>query len=168
MKKVSIFGLSFLTVIAFTTVMLFNSCEDDPCKDITCLNNGTCVDGTCLCATGYEGADCSTKSSAKFVGTWDGVDVCSSGNYNYTATITESSTEADKILISNFGGFGSTVVVSATVTGSTFSVPGQTFGSVTISGSGSISGDEITITVTYTANDTYGGSDNCSGSWTKQ
>ncbi len=167
MKKISMIGLSFLTVIATATVMFFNSCTSDPCKDVNCGTNGNCVTGTCVCTAGYEGANCEIKSADKFTGSWLATDVCSQ-TYNYTATITESSTEADKILITNFGGFGSTVVATATVSGSTFTVPTQVFGYVTLSGSGSISGDALTITVNYTANDSNGGTDNCNGTWTKQ
>jgi len=167
MKKISMIGISFLGMVAVVTVMFFNACTSDPCKDVNCLNGGNCVSGTCVCANGYEGTDCSTKSADKFVGTWNGVDVCSQ-NYTYTATIAESSTEADKILITNFGGFGSSVVVSGTVSGTAFSVPGQVFGTVTISGSGSISSDGLTITINYTANDTQGGNTTCNGTWAKQ
>ena len=168
MKKISMIGISFLGMIAVVTVMFFNACTKDPCKDVNCNTpQGNCVDGTCVCATGYEGTDCSIKSADKFVGTWNGVDVCAS-TYTYTTTITESSTEADKILINNFGGFGNQYTANATVTGTSFSVPSQVFGSVTIAGSGTISGDGLTITVTYTANDTYGGSTSCNGTWAKQ
>jgi hypothetical protein len=167
MKKVSMFGLSILTVITVSAVMFFNACTSDPCKDVNCGVNGNCVDGNCVCSTGYEGVDCSIKSADKFVGTWNGTDVCTQ-NYSYTATITESSTEADKILITNFGGFGPSVVINATVSSTTFSVASQTFGTVTISGSGSISSDGKTITITYTANDTAGGNTTCNGTWAKQ
>ena len=44
----------------FALILLtLNACKD-PCKDIACLNGGACVDGTCVCANGYTGADCST------------------------------------------------------------------------------------------------------------
>ncbi len=167
MKKVSIFGMSILTVIAVATVMFINACTSDPCKDVVCNNGGNCVSGTCVCATGYEGTDCSVKSADRYVGSWNGTDVCTM-NYGYTATIAESSTEADKILITNFGGFGSSVVVAATVSGTAFSIASQTFGTVTIAGSGTISSDGLTISVMYTANDTSGGNTSCNGTWIKQ
>ncbi len=30
----------------------------DPCKNITCLNGGTCANGICNCPIGYTGSDC--------------------------------------------------------------------------------------------------------------
>jgi hypothetical protein len=58
-------------VVLFFTVALFQSCEDDPCEGVTCLNDGICLDGTCDCSTGYSGADCGTHCSSDIVGTWD-------------------------------------------------------------------------------------------------
>jgi hypothetical protein len=144
--------------------MLFNACESDPCKDVTCLN-GAFGSGTCNCASGYEGAVVVYKTIHRLL---LAIDVCTSGNYNYNATVSASSTEITKILMTNFGGFGSSVVVNATVSGSSFTIPSQVFGAVTISGSGTLSSDNLTINVSYTANDTGGGSDVCQGTWDKQ
>lgn len=35
--------------------------DADPCAKIECLNNGTCIDGTCNCPSGYTGDRCQTK-----------------------------------------------------------------------------------------------------------
>jgi hypothetical protein len=168
MKKVSILGSTFLAAIAFSTVMFFNACDEDACKDVVCQNGGTCVDGTCICAEGYEGTNCETRTADKYAGTWSVVDVCTSDTYPYTADIAVSSTEAAKILISNFGGFGSSVVVSANVNGNSVAIPSQSFGAVSISGNGTLSSNGLTINVSYTANDVYGGADVCTGTWDKQ
>ncbi len=64
-------SIKFLTVLAlFLTVALFQSCEDDPCEGVTCLNDGICLDGTCDCSTGYSGADCGTHCSEDILGIW--------------------------------------------------------------------------------------------------
>ncbi|MBX7142800.1 MAG: calcium-binding EGF-like domain-containing protein [Chitinophagales bacterium] len=168
MKKVSILGSTLLAAVAFSTAMFFNACESDPCKDVICQNQGTCVDGTCQCADGYEGTNCETRTADKYAGTWSAVDVCTSGTWTYAATIAASSTEAPKILITNFGGFGSSVVAVATVNGNTMSVPSQTFGAVSLSGSGTLSSNGLTLSIAYTANDVGGGSDVCTGTWDKQ
>ncbi|MCS6917901.1 MAG: calcium-binding EGF-like domain-containing protein [Chitinophagales bacterium] len=167
MKKVAFFGITALTVLGFSTLMLFNACESDPCKDVVCLNGGTCEDGTCDCAPGYEGDDCGVRSADKYVGTWSAVEVCTSGNYAYVATIGASSTEANKILITNFGGFGASVVVVGTVDVNSLTIPGQAFGNVSVSGNGTLSADGLTINISYTANDGTT-SDVCSATYTKQ
>jgi hypothetical protein len=49
------------------------SCNVNPCKSISCLNNGTCREGACVCASGYEGAYCENKWSEKFIGFYEGI-----------------------------------------------------------------------------------------------
>ena len=53
-----LFVLTFLISISF-----LNSCDKDeptpdPCENITCLNEGVCVNGDCDCADGYSGPSC--------------------------------------------------------------------------------------------------------------
>ena len=36
-----------------------DACERDNCHDVTCLNQGTCDDGSCVCRPGFLGALCS-------------------------------------------------------------------------------------------------------------
>ncbi len=55
-----------LAMMTIASVMLFNACEEDPCKDVTCSSNGTPVEslGGCNCDcdsdadSGYYGDDC--------------------------------------------------------------------------------------------------------------
>jgi trimeric autotransporter adhesin len=69
------------------------------------------------------------------------VDTCqTSGNFNYNATVTSSTSTNGAFVINNFGGFGTTVNVNASLSGTTITVPGsQTVGGnssiVTASGS---------------------------------
>jgi EGF-like domain len=35
--------------------------EKDPCDTVTCLNNGTCIDGNCDCPSGYYGDFCENE-----------------------------------------------------------------------------------------------------------
>lgn len=52
-----------LLTLLSALILLAASCkrETDPCEKVTCLNNGTCVNGTCNCPDGYYGADCSLR-----------------------------------------------------------------------------------------------------------
>ncbi|MEO0468475.1 MAG: hypothetical protein AAF206_02550 [Bacteroidota bacterium] len=39
-------------------VMFLFACQQDPCRDISCLNGGICLDGFCDCPEGFIGPDC--------------------------------------------------------------------------------------------------------------
>jgi hypothetical protein len=54
MKNLLFLLLAFLFILACT--------KKDPCEGVSCLNGGTCVDGTCNCTTGYEGSLCEKES----------------------------------------------------------------------------------------------------------
>lgn len=73
----------------------------------------------------------------------------------YNTTVTQSSTVYNKILINNFGGYGTNITLEAIVDGATITVPAQTItqGSdvYTIQGTGTYNGAEYKIlTMTYT------------------
>jgi hypothetical protein len=149
MKKVSIYGLSLLTVIATVTIMFFNACSSDPCKDVNCGANGNCVDGTCVCDNGYEGTDCSTEVRTKFVGTYSvsGTITCPvSGNgtiNNSVLTISNSSSDITKIVID----FAGQLTITATTEGTSLTIESQSVNGFTYTGNGSISGNNITMTL---------------------
>lgn len=67
--------ISLLTAFGFFAIcamVVFNSCEKDPCMDLNCKNNAACSDGLCQCPTGWEGAECDIPASSRFLGTWKG------------------------------------------------------------------------------------------------
>jgi hypothetical protein len=97
--------------------MAFASCTSDPCKDLDGkCGTGTCFEGACVCDEGYE-ADaagiCNAQWADKFVGTYTGTDVCPSRTFDLSPAAIITATAADKISITNFGGFNS--IVKATV-----------------------------------------------------
>ncbi|MDX2003565.1 MAG: calcium-binding EGF-like domain-containing protein [Chitinophagales bacterium] len=50
----------YLIIPCLFLMALLHSCKEDKCEDVSCLNGGTCVDGTCDCPSGFTGADCGT------------------------------------------------------------------------------------------------------------
>lgn len=59
---------SILVLSIFGMVIYFSACRPNPCvtRAVNCLNGGTCRDGYCICAAGYEGDSCSKKVNEKF------------------------------------------------------------------------------------------------------
>jgi len=121
--------------------------------------------------------------SDKLAGTYSVTDVVTganppagNGTYNYNVTVTQSSTEYNKIIISNFGGFGNSVNVYAIVEGSNITIPSQALtgdpqfsgsGASNVSGTGTYNGGAFKITsINYScSNAMYG---NGSATYTKQ
>ncbi len=143
MKKIKFL---FLSVIAVTAMTVFNSCSDN-CKDVNCQNGGTCDedDGTCICATGYEGVECETKMRSKFIGQFQGNETCTVGSDSYVITIAESSSNILNITISNV--YNQSFTASATLSGSnSFNMGSQSVAAgVTVSGNGTLSGNSLTF-----------------------
>lgn len=65
------------------------------------------MDGNCSCPTGYEGKNCETKITAKFLGQWAAKEDCNSTSY--TVTIAADANDNTKLLVTNLGNYGCTV-----------------------------------------------------------
>ena len=175
MNKIKTLVFSALLTLGAFAAVTFTSCSTDECKDVVCNNGGTCITGTCSCASGYEGNNCETRSRDRFLNsgvtatflTALGQDGCY--NPGYTMTINPGA-NADEIIINNFAGYGTSATVSGLkVNGTTFTQTGTvTAGAVTISNiTGTISNDGRTLTFSYRAADATQ-TRNCSASATKQ
>jgi hypothetical protein len=105
---------------------------------------------TKTCDEGFEGDKCDVEIRAKFLGAYAGNEICTAGSDNYTLTVANSGTDILKITLSNV--YGSAFTASASVDGSSFTVPSQTVAvGVTVSGSGTVTGNNLTFT--YNIND---------------
>ena len=56
LNRTLLFALLSLIMIGF------QSCQEDPCSEITCLNSGVCASGSCECPEGFTGTRCETIS----------------------------------------------------------------------------------------------------------
>jgi hypothetical protein len=143
-----ILSASLLTIGTFAAVT-FSSCSKDE-----------------VCPVGYSGKDCKTLVRNNFVGSWSGSDICGSGTYSISLTIGASANEINA-LVTNPGGFGSSVIITGTVTAdNTLQFTNQDVGgSRTLSGTMTFSGNSMSFSYAVTA---IAGTDNCNGSYTRQ
>lgn len=130
-----IFNLLVAGVVA-TSLMMTQSCTDK------------------VCDAGYEGSDCKTEVRTKFIGSWRGNETCTTGTDLYTITVTGSSSDVVKINISNI--YNQNLTGYATVDGTSFDIPSQTVGTgasgnITASGTGSLTGDSLTVAYTVSS-----------------
>jgi hypothetical protein len=67
MKKVVTLTLG-ITSILFILIVNLSSCQPDACvtRDTVCMHGGSCKDGDCICAVGYEGDSCQFRVNEKF------------------------------------------------------------------------------------------------------
>jgi hypothetical protein len=122
-KKVLLTAIATVGVFSAT----FTSCTPDPCKDVICNNGGSCLDGACQCASGFEGTNCETSSRAKFIGNYTVLDTAQAVA-SYSCTITASSTDPTKVIISNPANLnliGTNTSVTGTVSGNTLTIAKQ-------------------------------------------
>lgn len=120
------------------------------------------------CPVGYEGEDCETLSRDKFIGNWDGSDVCGSGSYDIELQVL-AATDSVKALVKNPGGFGSTVTITGAITDeSTLTFTNQDVGGDRIlDGKMTINGSHTSLTFSYSVEDVDGDVDDCVGTYSK-
>lgn len=167
--------LFYLIAFLGAMVAFVPACKDaDPCKDVDCGTGGECVDGTCFCLDGFEGSDCRTEWSAKFVHpNYDATDVCTvpapTKTWDYAMKI--SRVGESKILIEKIGGtvFDVDADVSyantSDVTATKITI-NDVIGARTFAGTGTMSGNVITGSYTITQGGTV--TDACTFTWTKK
>lgn len=155
------FFISALLIIGSS--LLIQSCKKECSSSIACgkgILNSDCI---CVCDIGYEGAGCDTETRTKFLGIYGYSENCSpSGASAYAITIATSTSAINKINIINI--YNSGLTVTATVSGTSLTIASQPFSTLTISGSGSINAN--TLSLTYKVTDGIN-PDNCSGTGTK-
>ena len=149
MKKIKSIVYAALTVIFLTATLV--SCNTDKCKDVVCKNGGTCLEGTCDCVAGYYGSFCDSAYSTKLVGAYTCNETCPGVTVgaNWSSAVSVSSTTATNVVVTNFGNSGVSATLS--VLDGTVTVNPFTVGAFNVTGSGTYSGNVISISYTQTS-----------------
>lgn len=130
-------------VYLFFAMLFLASCQRDRCKDIVCGPNQICLAGSCVCADGFEGADCATRSASKYIGNYVASEFCQNGggNTSYFPFIQQQSSNPARLEIGNFLNNYTIVAfirADAGNTGNNIEIPEQQLG-----GSGTIYGQGV-------------------------
>lgn len=98
---------SFISVVAILMVCSclvgYYSCVKDKCANTLCNNGGVCVNAVCACPDGYEGLNCESQWSDKFIGEWQVDDYYSNDtNHHYYKAEINGAINRDSFIIYNF------------------------------------------------------------------
>ncbi len=155
MKK-TIFYTALAILSFFGTLSYFSACKPDPCvtRAVDCKNGGTCKDGECLCALGYEGDSCQFRVNQKY----DSYYACIRTRLT-NGTLVDDNDDTlrvkamnDRFTIQFFSVRDSVYeVISGTVNGNYITIPNQTKNFITYdatyTGNGSLNNGVLTITL---------------------
>lgn len=132
------------------TLLLFalGACKTDPCKDVTCFNEGICLSGVCDCAAGYDGPTCDNEQRLAFVGNYQVQENCNMGSFNYQLTITAPSQTATEVVVHNLGDFD--FDVTATISGSSIALSDTSENGYTVTGTGTLANETLSLNYTIT------------------
>ena len=163
------FPTPVICLFVFVGVFLTTGCSDK-CKKTNCEHNGACVDGTCICANGYEGEDCNTEVRAKFIGTYNVSDNCTiTLDAKYTVNISAvSDSNLFEVQIANFNNDFSNSVIATIVNGTEIKINSQApdYDGRVVSGSGQLQGTSLIWN--YSINNTNMSQVNsCTSTWDK-
>lgn len=149
--------------ILFVTVTFFfiQGCDRRDCTNVTCQAYETCFQGACYCADGFEGADCSTPSYQKYIGSYNVSESCATTSpnfFSYTAYVTQGS-YSNQIYFNGLFNMGVQAIAyiyntTGGAQGTYFEIPTQQQGAMTYSGQGNydIYNNRITVNFNYTWN----------------
>jgi hypothetical protein len=143
-----IFKLTHVLGAALIGLASFSSCTD-ACKDVDC-GPGTCLEGTCACPDGYSDANCGTEDRAQFIGNYlaSGT-VVNAGNTVQFSDLAISITNNSAVTKFTFNLDAGGVIVTCTAGSGTngFTVDATTFDGCDYTGSGSITGSNMSMTL---------------------
>ena len=169
MKSIRNIAFSALLALGAFTTVTYTACNPDECKDVVCNNGGSCVDGTCNCATGYEGTKCETEVRKKFIKTWTASDketVSGDNLPTYTSSIV-AGTNITEVKISKFSNDFFTKDVIATISGNKIIIASQIPDNdgYKVAGEGTINTTDGKITWSYSLTDPLGDVLAHTGTW---
>ncbi len=148
---------SFIAVAAIGATSFLPSCNRDRCEGVFCKNKGACINGECQCHDGSGGYNCDTVYKLLLANTYKGTIRDNSGAFYYnhkvsfyaindtslTEMIIDWKTSADSIKYSLPAVFSQISRFRATIY-----IPPIVVGNYALEGSGTITSDSVSLTIT--------------------
>jgi len=128
-------------------VLLSSGCRDR-CKNLDCGPNGNCVEGECVCTSGFDGTFCDETVTAKFNKTYNLTETCRAGDDYYNVVMFGDADEANRLyIIGLWEKDEDTIVASVLDDGTTITIMRQAVDNVEIEGTGT--SDEFGIGIVF-------------------
>ncbi len=156
MKRATLF-CSLFAFAAIGATTLLPSCNRDRCEGVFCKNKGACIGGECQCHDGSGGYNCDTVYKLLLANTYKGTIRDNSGAYYYNHKVTfyaiNDTSLTDMIL--NWKTSADSTRYSLPVVFSQISrfratvyVPTIIVGNYSLAGSGVVTADSLSLTIT--------------------
>lgn len=114
-------------ILLLSLLLIFSvACKPDVCKEVSCLNGGTCEEGVCVCPPAFSGPDCSFLIASKFLGNYDVVYDCSSASQTVAVELIPGENKG-RITLRNLGDYAcsSDYLVEASTSGDSLYISNQ-------------------------------------------
>lgn len=156
------------TYLALILILLTSFGCRDKCKRLDCVN-GECVEGVCVCESGYEGGLCESLANEKFDAIYTVEEECTGGSDEYEITMTPNATEPSELKITGIWEKNDTIIGVLDNTGLIIEIERQTLDNVEVTATATSDAFGNTIQLDYQIYNTGAGSpfDNCSASLDK-
>lgn len=146
-------------LVALAFLFAISGCDRKSCNDVVCDYGMNCNQGQCYCPDGYEGTDCNTQSSTKYLGQYNVTETCYSGSSNffsYTTSVIQGYRVNEVQFTSLFGMTSATgyIYTDGNNQGNIIEIPQQSQGGLTFSGQGTYDpiNNRMSINFNYTYN----------------
>ena len=132
---------SLVTFSAFISIV-YTSCNNDKCKSIVCAYGGVFNQGACTCQPGFEGSNCETISSTKFIGGWQVSETGTTTAFAQYEMAIEVDTPVTTVFLKNLNNYFTDLVI-AYVNHDTLTIPNQDLDGKTVFGTGYIYSTDV-------------------------
>jgi hypothetical protein len=116
---------------------------------VVCLR-GECVDGTCLCPSGYEGESCEHEANLKFAGSFTTDETCTAGDDSYTLNFFAEEGNPSGLRINGlWDRRNDTLAATVQDNGIGFNIARQSYAGYEIEGEGSLTASLVAGNISY-------------------
>lgn len=146
---------TYLSVVFFLFTLVLISCKNDPegCDADPCAN-GMCIDGSCVCDSGYTGATCLQTCEALLPYTYSVSQSCDNGSDAYLCQIYADTTDSTMFHFTRLYGYTDQNELYGTLDSCIITIPSQGNAAQSIRGSGQWVGDDLLFNLTIIENNT--------------